>query len=313
MGLLQLSRCAAVDNVDKAIPNRDSRGCDCDPLRQPGTPQWKEKELKSKTALLQLHSTPWNQSWSTHRSRAHRNEREQKNEDTGSRGSIVGPSPLKVTHRSLQTWKDQKVHTNQMEMLQMQVKDLQEVQDVLKQDQYSGCPCDRKWQDAERKQRHLREQKHKKKLRKLLKRLRNNDTCSMPGLTCFTHDNHHWQTAPFWTMGPFCACTSANNNTYWCLRTLNSTHNFLFCEFATGFLEYFDLIADPHQLVNAIGTLERHILNQLHIQLMELRTCRGQQQCNLGTGGNQQNSFEEYRQLHHYKRLKMKIPTSKSQ
>lgn len=45
----------------------------------------------------------------------------------------------------------------------------------------------------------LREQKRKKKLRKLLKRLQNNDTCSMPGLTCFTHDNHHWQTAPLWT------------------------------------------------------------------------------------------------------------------
>lgn len=45
----------------------------------------------------------------------------------------------------------------------------------------------------------LREQRRKKKLRKLLKRIKNNDTCSMPGLTCFTHDNQHWQTAPLWT------------------------------------------------------------------------------------------------------------------
>ncbi|XP_069404867.1 extracellular sulfatase Sulf-2 isoform X4 [Ovis canadensis] len=239
---------------------------------------------------------------------------------TGGLPDYSAPNPIKVTHRcyilengtvrcdldlykSLQAWKDHKLHIDhEIETLQNKIKNLREVRGHLKKKRPEECDCHKIRKGLQEKDKVwlLREQKRKKKLRKLLKRLQNNDTCSMPGLTCFTHDNQHWQTAPLWTLGPFCACTSANNNTYWCMRTINETHNFLFCEFATGFLEYFDLNTDPYQLMNAVNTLDRDILNQLHVQLMELRSCKGYKQCNPRTrnmdlGLKDGGSYEQYR------------------
>nr|XP_057941162.1 extracellular sulfatase Sulf-2b isoform X1 [Doryrhamphus excisus] len=256
------------------------------------------------------------------------------------RCSILTNSTVKCdtgVYKSLQAWKDHKLHIDhEIETLQTKIKNLKDVKVHLKKARPLVCDCKNHHAKLKKNLRYRggrvhpfrrggahdkkawleKEQKRRKKMRKMIKRIRNNDTCSMPGLTCFTHDNQHWQTAPYWTLGPFCACTSANNNTYWCLRTINESHNFLFCEFATGFLEYFDMSTDPYQLVNAVGSLDRILLNSLHVQLMELRGCRGHKQCNPHmrsvepAGGRDHGSFDDYRMFEKRKWPRVKRPSS---
>uniref|UniRef100_A0A672ZYL2 Sulfatase 2 n=1 Tax=Sphaeramia orbicularis TaxID=375764 RepID=A0A672ZYL2_9TELE len=183
------------------------------------------------------------------------------------RCSILSNATVKCdtgVYRSLQAWKDHKLHIyHEIETLQTKIKNLREVRGHLKKARPLECDCNK----------YLYKSKLKNKFR-----------YRGGGLHPFrkggARDKKHWHTPPYWTLGSFCACTSANNNTYWCLRTINDSHNFLFCEFATGFLEYFDLNTDPYQLMNAVSSLDRTVLNQLHVQLMELRGCRGHKQCN---------------------------------
>jgi len=131
----------------------------------------------------------------------------------------------------------------------------------------------RRRQDRKLERLRIKEIKRVKKERKARRKLKSNDHCKTDvKMNCFSHDNDHWKTEPKWTEGPFCACTNSNNNTYWCVRNINETHNYLYCEYVTGMMTYFDLRVDPHQLRNLLHTLTDTELNFMHGQVTDLRT-----------------------------------------
>ena len=137
----------------------------------------------------------------------------------------------------------------------------------------------RKKQLRQRKERRRQMKKAKKirKERRKQKRLKDNAECPVNDefMNCFTHNNDHWKTKPLWTDGAFCACTNSNTNTYSCVRTINATHNYLYCEFVSGIITYYNLNVDPYQLRNIYQTLSDSELNFMHRQLQALKEYSG--------------------------------------
>jgi len=83
-----------------------------------------------------------------------------------------------------------------------------------------------------------------------------------------------FKTPPFFSGAPYCSVQDAVNNTYRCLRIINSTNNIQYCEFPIErFREFYDLNADGYQLNNLINTVNPDVLQSLHTELQRLSKC----------------------------------------
>ncbi|XP_063547528.1 extracellular sulfatase SULF-1 homolog [Cydia strobilella] len=149
---------------------------------------------------------------------------------------------------------------------------------------------------AREERRKLKEQRLRKKLRKAKKKAELERLCESERMNCFRHDNEHWRTAPLWTAGPFCFCMSASNNTYNCVRTINATHNLLYCEFVTGLITYYNLRIDPFETQNRVKYLTAMEREYLHSQLQQLLSCRGPS-CRRHSYSNPQGLTEDRRRF----------------
>lgn len=155
----------------------------------------------------------------------------------------------------------------------MSGKDLTKAKHKRQSNKQKYCYCDDeddkyiKYDNADDnfKEERIRFRKHKKR----------EEVCHHERMTCFEHNNDHWRTAPKWHGGPFCFCMNANNNTYSCLRTINSLHNFLYCEFTTGFITFYNLRLDPFELQNRFDQLKSNEKVYLHGLLQRMIACKG--------------------------------------
>ncbi|XP_046837755.1 extracellular sulfatase SULF-1 homolog isoform X2 [Vespa crabro] len=147
---------------------------------------------------------------------------------------------------------------------------------------------------AREERRRLKEERLKKKERKLKKKAKLEKDCLTEKMNCFEHDNDHWRTAPLWNAGPFCFCMNANNNTYSCIRTINVTHNFLYCEFTTGLVTFYNLRIDPFEQWNRISMLTPSDRSYLHDQLEHLKGCKGTRDCTVGSARETMPQFQQH-------------------
>ncbi|CAL1537582.1 unnamed protein product [Lymnaea stagnalis] len=195
---------------------------------------------------------------------------------------------IKEYRKALEDLRDIRRHLREQRPLDVAEEggDMDKVENEL--DEAENCECDEQGNIVEPKKKRKSDNgganqeamiREERRRNRRIRRKRKNNFCNMENMNCFTHDNDHWKTPPYWIYGPFCFCSNANNNTYWCLRTINQTHDFLYCEFITTFMSFYDLRRDPHQLKNVVTELNYGLLQQLHEELHKLKHCKTSKDC----------------------------------
>jgi N-acetylglucosamine-6-sulfatase len=122
------------------------------------------------------------------------------------------------------------------------------------------------------------------------------------GLNCGLRGPDSFLTEPFWKGGEtWSSIQDSSNNTYNCVRSVagggavgeageiaataksgNSTDE-IYCEWASGEVEYYDLIADPWQMANLAPSMDSALQREYQAKLAGLVGCVGSAECS-GSG-----------------------------
>lgn len=87
-------------------------------------------------------------------------------------------------------------------------------------------------------------------------------TCGKRGLACFTVTQQSFLTEPRWHGEDDCFCSNASNGTFFCIRGISETENYLYCEFLTNDIEYYDLRDGQQPTINLYSVPDDAYENQ---------------------------------------------------
>uniref|UniRef100_A0A7S2DDX7 Sulfatase N-terminal domain-containing protein n=1 Tax=Octactis speculum TaxID=3111310 RepID=A0A7S2DDX7_9STRA len=103
------------------------------------------------------------------------------------------------------------------------------------------------------------------------------------GLDCGTRGANSFLTPPYWSGETWSSIQDTANNTYGCVRSINSTKDYQYCEWDSGEVEYFDVTEDEWQLHNLAPGMSPDLRAAYHAKLEKLRGCDGRAGCAAAT------------------------------